>query len=154
MRTIERSVTIDAPIGRVWDVLTQSQYLNQWARAFMDPIRVDIDLRPGGEVWWRSDGNPPIRARIAELAEGRFLKVDYPPELNPQHPDMGDSFAETYGLAEDHGEVVLSITCGPVSSEGYAQMEQPWEQALDNIKRVAEDEDGLRAEAPRPEAAP
>jgi uncharacterized protein YndB with AHSA1/START domain len=41
---IEREITIDAPVDRVWDVITQAEHIGQW---FGD-AGAQIDLRPGG----------------------------------------------------------------------------------------------------------
>lgn len=48
--TIEREVAIDAPVDRVWALITEAEHLGTW---FGD-AGAQIDLRPGGalEVYW------------------------------------------------------------------------------------------------------
>ena len=48
--TIEREVAIEAPVDRVWSLITQAEHLGTW---FGD-AGAEIDLRPGGalEVRW------------------------------------------------------------------------------------------------------
>src|SRR5688572_2606278 len=41
---IEREISIDAPVDRVWDVITQAEHIGRW---FGD-AGAQIDLRPGG----------------------------------------------------------------------------------------------------------
>ena len=41
--TIERSITVESPIDRVWEALTAAEHLAQW---FGDSA--EVDLRPGG----------------------------------------------------------------------------------------------------------
>ncbi len=50
--TIEREVEIEAPVARVWSLITQAEHLGTW---FGD-AGAEIDLRPGGamEVRWES----------------------------------------------------------------------------------------------------
>ena len=47
---IEREVAIDAPVDRVWSLITQAEHLGAW----FGTDGADIDLRPGGalEVRW------------------------------------------------------------------------------------------------------
>ena len=48
--TIEREISIEAPVDRVWSLITEAEHLGTW---FGD-AGADIDLRPGGalEVRW------------------------------------------------------------------------------------------------------
>jgi uncharacterized protein YndB with AHSA1/START domain len=41
---IEREIVIDAPVERVWSVVTEAQHIGRW---FGD-VGAEIDLRPGG----------------------------------------------------------------------------------------------------------
>lgn len=52
---IEREVTIEAPIERVWALITESEHVGVW---FGD-AGADIDLRPGGaiEFRWKEHGD-------------------------------------------------------------------------------------------------
>jgi len=63
---IERTITIDSPIDRVWDALTVAEHLAAW---FGD--LAEIDLRPGGamKVGWTE-----YREEIACVVE----RVEYP----------------------------------------------------------------------------
>lgn len=53
--SIEREVTIEAPVERVWSLITEAEHLGAW---FGDD-GATIDLRPGGEIEfaWREHGN-------------------------------------------------------------------------------------------------
>ena len=42
--TIEREISIQAPIATVWQVITQPEYMSQWFGC-----QVEIDVRPGGK---------------------------------------------------------------------------------------------------------
>jgi uncharacterized protein YndB with AHSA1/START domain len=53
--SIEREVTIEAPVERVWSLITEAEHLGVW---FGD-AGATVDLRPGGEIEfvWREDGS-------------------------------------------------------------------------------------------------
>ncbi len=46
---IERETVIDAPVERVWELITDAEHVGRW---FGD-AGAAIDLRPGGEVVFR-----------------------------------------------------------------------------------------------------
>ena len=52
--TIEREITIDAPVERVWELITTAEHVGRW---FGD-AGAEIDLRPGGAltVRWEDHG--------------------------------------------------------------------------------------------------
>jgi uncharacterized protein YndB with AHSA1/START domain len=50
---IEREVAIQAPVDRVWSLITEAQHLGTW---FGD-AGADIDLRPGGALEVRWEGH-------------------------------------------------------------------------------------------------
>jgi uncharacterized protein YndB with AHSA1/START domain len=60
---VQREIVIDAPIERVWELITRAEHVKAWY-AF-DGAR--IDLRPGGEIehFWREHGR--YRGVIVEI---------------------------------------------------------------------------------------
>ena len=67
--SIDRDVLIEAPIERVWAVVTEARHLGVW---FGD-AGATIDLRPGGEITltWARAGL--TRARIERVEPPRYL---------------------------------------------------------------------------------
>jgi len=51
--SIEREISINAPIDRVWSLITEADHLGTW---FGD-AGADVDLRPGGALEVRWDGH-------------------------------------------------------------------------------------------------
>ena len=51
---IERDTVIDAPVERVWELITEPEHVGRW---FGD-AGAEIDLRPGGEmvIRWADHG--------------------------------------------------------------------------------------------------
>ena len=62
--TIEREISIEAPIERVWALITEAEHVGTW---FGDAGAV-IDLRPGGEftMTWTEHGTTRGRVEIVE----------------------------------------------------------------------------------------
>jgi len=88
---IEREISIDAPIDRVWDVVTKAEHVGRW---FGD-VTAEIELRPGGRFTctWAEHGTvhgvvervePPrafayrwARPVGAELEKGNSTLVEF-----------------------------------------------------------------------------
>lgn len=66
--TIEREIAIEAPVERVWSLITQAEHLGTW---FGD-AGADIDLRPGGALEVRWDGHTLIGTVDAVEPTSRF----------------------------------------------------------------------------------
>jgi len=65
--SIERETVIDAPVERVWELITEAEHLGRW---FGD-AGAEIDLRPGGTMTlsWIEHGT--VRARVEEVEPNR-----------------------------------------------------------------------------------
>jgi uncharacterized protein YndB with AHSA1/START domain len=136
MKTLEQSIDIDAPAEAVWMVISQARHAQVWGTAFMQDLKVEIDLSPGGDVIWQGKGMT-VRGRVTRIDEGRLFEAVFPPELNP---GMGNEMTETYAISERAQGSRLSISVGPVSEVIYNHMAGPWETALASIKAMAENE--------------
>jgi uncharacterized protein YndB with AHSA1/START domain len=86
MDSIEREVMIDAPVERVWELVTQAEHLGRW---FGD-AGAEVDLRPGGamELRWSEHGSS--RARIEAVEPPRSFAFRWAPFTDPGGTDPSD----------------------------------------------------------------
>ncbi len=64
---IERDILINAPMARVWALITQAEHLGTW---FGD-AGAEIDLREGGELELRWEKHGTTRGRIGAWTSPR-----------------------------------------------------------------------------------
>lgn len=100
---IERKITVQSPINRVWDAITVADQLARW---FGDSA--EVDLRPGGIIrfgWSEYD----------DTVEGRIEEVD-PPTTFSYRWDVGASedgqiwsTKVTFSLEEAEGTTTITV---------------------------------------------
>jgi uncharacterized protein YndB with AHSA1/START domain len=105
--SIERETTIEAPVERVWELLTQADHVGRW---FGD-AGAEIDLRPGGEMvmHWREYGS--TRARIETVEPHTRFAYRWAPYKDPggDEPVEGNSTLVEFTLAPDGGGTRLRV---------------------------------------------
>lgn len=76
--TIEREIAIQAPVDRVWSLITQAEHLGTW----FGEAGADIDLKPGGaiEVRWADHSLQGIVQTVepTHLFAFRWRQLDVP----------------------------------------------------------------------------
>lgn len=96
--TIEREVAIEAPVDRVWSLITEAEHLGTW---FGD-AGADIDLRPGGALEIRWNGQTLIGTVDAVEPTSRFAfrwhQLDTP--AGAELTDQNSTLVE-FSLKED-----------------------------------------------------
>ncbi len=100
--TIEREITIDAPLERVWELVTRPEHVGTW---FGD-AGAEIDLRPGGaiKVRWKDYGE----------IDGEVDRVE-PPTLFSWHwrqADAGSTLVEFTLSPTAEGTVLRVVESG------------------------------------------
>ena len=84
---IERETVIDAPVERVWSVLTEAEHISGW----FAERGAEIDLRPGGLLTMHWNEWPTTRARVEAVEPphrfayrwtAHFAAADEPAEGN------------------------------------------------------------------------
>ena len=96
--TIEREITIAAPLERVWDLITQPEHVGTW---FGD-AGAEIDLRPGGAVTLRWEEYGTIHGRIERLEPMTLFSYRWAPYKDPggSEPVDGNSTLIEFMLSE------------------------------------------------------
>ncbi|GIG71301.1 SRPBCC family protein [Phytomonospora endophytica] len=138
---ITREIHVDAPVERVWAVLTTAEHISGW---FGDSA--SVDLRPGGAMalGWAAYGD--FRAVITKVEAPRAFAFRWAAEPDVE-PGQGNSTLVDFTLTADGGGTRLTVAetgFGLLSRPAAAQAEHAqentkgWEQELAELKAYAE----------------
>jgi len=104
--SIERETTIEAPVERVWELLTQAEHVGRW---FGD-AGAEVD-REGGEMvmHWREHGS--TRGRIEAVEPQRRFAYRWAPYKDPggAEPVEGNSTLVEFTLTAEGGGTRLRV---------------------------------------------
>ena len=135
---VEREVLIDAPIERVWEVLTDPRHFTEWYASG----GAEIDLRPGGRMVMRWDEHGEFLAVVERVEPPRVFAYRFA-RVPDASPTPGNSTLATFTLAEEAGATrVRVVETGfeelAISDEeraAYAEIErQGWMAGLDALR--------------------
>jgi uncharacterized protein YndB with AHSA1/START domain len=108
---IERDVVIEAPVDRVWSLITEAEHLGTW---FGDD-GADVDLREGGEIELRWEEQGSARCRIERIDEPNAFSFRWAPFKDPGgvEPSAGNSTLVEFTLvAEGDGTRLRVVESG------------------------------------------
>jgi uncharacterized protein YndB with AHSA1/START domain len=71
---IEREVVIDAPVERVWALITEAEHLGRW----FSEAGAEIDLRPGGALTLSWEQHGTAQARVERVETKRLFAFRWP----------------------------------------------------------------------------
>ena len=111
MNTIEREVLIEAPVERVWDLVTEAEHLGRW---FAD-AGAEVDLRPGGAMALHWSEHGTAKGRIEAVEPTRLFAFRWAPFKDPGgvDPTDGNSTRVEFTLsAEDDGTRLRVVESG------------------------------------------
>ena len=127
---IEREVMIDAPVSRVWRLLTEAEHLGAW---FGD-AGADIDLRPGGAVELRWEEHGTAKAVIERIEPETLFSMRW--ALGDQRgaePTESNSTLIEFTLAPDGEATKLRVV-----ESGFESLDLPFEQRVREFERNEE----------------
>jgi hypothetical protein len=143
-RTISKSIEIDAPGKKVWEVLLNPDYANIWTSEFSEGSRVEGDFSVGGTVFYKDKDGNGLKGRVADKKPNELLRVVIEGVLNmgiedPENAEFGKwkGCADAYMLSERDGVTVLSIE-SDVPEEYFEPFEPLWDKSLRKIKQLSE----------------
>jgi uncharacterized protein YndB with AHSA1/START domain len=96
---IERDILINAPVARVWALITEAEHLGTW---FGD-AGAEIDLREGGELELRWEKHGTSRGRIERVDEPTEFAFRWAPFKDPGggEPVDGNSTLVEFTLVQE-----------------------------------------------------
>lgn len=138
---IEREIQIDAPLERVWTVLTEPKHVASWfgTAAVIDP-------RPGGDVRFTFEGHGEVQAKVERIEPKTFFSYRwaYSPDIAPT---PGHSTLVEFTLQPDGAGTRLTVVETGFDSLAVPTEEQTkrfedntsgWSSELDELRRYAE----------------
>src|SRR5688500_16946386 len=83
---IERETVIDAPVERVWELITDAEHVGRW---FAD-AGAEIELRPGGAMVLRWAEHGTSRGRVVDVEPRSRFSYRWAPFKDPGGDEPAD----------------------------------------------------------------
>ena len=122
---IERETVINAPVERVWELITEPEHVGRW---FGD-AGAEIDLRPGGEMVIRWAEHGTSHARVVAVEPQTRFSYRWAPFKEPggDEPVDGNSTLVEFTLAPDGDATRLRVV-----ESGFASLATSEDQRAKN----------------------
>jgi uncharacterized protein YndB with AHSA1/START domain len=142
---IERDIVIDAPVERVWTLITEAEHLG---RLFGD-AGAEIDLRPGGAMVLRWSDFETSHGRVVAVEPHRRFSYRWAPFKDPggDEPVEGNSTLVEFTLQpEGDGTRLRVVESGFAAlavseeqrAENHASNTGGWLSELDELREYAQ----------------
>ena len=138
--SIVRETVVAAPVQRVWEVLTQAEYVGRWFGA----DKAELDLRPGGSfvMTWAEHGVGLARVeRVEEPAPSSPGLFSFRWAVEPGlEPKPGEETLVEFTLAEKGDGTLLRVVESGFSKLHRPAEKQEWhrERNVDGWRQVLE----------------
>lgn len=143
MKTIQKTITIDAPKEKVWNVLLEDAYNRIWMGEFMEGSHAQTDWIAGHKVRFLDAKNNGIVGKIAAKQPYDLVKIVYDGEVKNGQDDFESDGAkamkgarENYYLSEKDGVTTLSVESDMAESY-FDKMSVAWDKALGKISELS-----------------
>ncbi|CAN5581140.1 hypothetical protein BH23BAC1_BH23BAC1_46440 [soil metagenome] len=137
--TIKKSIEINAPADKVWEILVNHDYIRKWASAFGEGTFVEADRTPGSEVLWKDNsGEAGAKGRVEKNKYASLLKVGYYDDVNADASTPTGEYTETYDLNSQNGKTIISIEAGLLPLKHVYIHLKLWDNAVIKMKELAE----------------
>jgi uncharacterized protein YndB with AHSA1/START domain len=132
---VEKSIKINAPASKVWEVLTDPALSKQWIEQFWPGFGVlESDWKTGSTMHWKTaDGKIDMEGKIIAIEPKKMIRYSF---TMPQD-------IVTLILDEQNRHTILSVTHGdfaekPDGEKCYLSADAGWDMNLQKIKELAE----------------
>ena len=152
MERNEFKILINAPQSRVWEILWGNITYPAWTSAFMEGSRVEPEKASEADVWRKGNKirflGPGDEGMISEVADNRsheFMSFRHlgvvskgVADLNSEQSKQWAGSMENYSLRNVGGQTELTVAMD-INEDYLKYFQQAWPQALEKIKKLAEE---------------
>lgn len=134
---------IDATPLKVWTILTDNQWIEQWLG-----VQMITDWQTGSPIAFTfvyKDKEVKDKGTLLHFEPGIKLSYNYWSVFSATE-DSPENYSEiTFTITPDEKGLLLHLTQTNFASQMmFAHAEKNWAETLDTIKKLAEDEEGYR----------
>ena len=142
---VDNSIEINAPVSKVWQVLTAPEYTAEWAPDFNggSPFHLESAWQTGSSVVWKDqDGKTVVEGNVTALEPGKLLRFTVF-DVRSDRPPVTEEDGITYRFDEDEMKTTLHVRQGDFSAmpegEKFRDMSaEIWGHVMPKIKALAE----------------
>jgi uncharacterized protein YndB with AHSA1/START domain len=142
---VDKSIEINTPASKVWNVLTNPGYTAEWASEFSggSPFQIESDWKLNSPVSWKGpDVKVIVEGTVTGLELGRFLRFTVF-DVRSERPPVTQEDGITYQLSEEDSQTTLNVLQGDFSAmpngEKYRDMStEIWDRVLRKVKELTE----------------
>jgi uncharacterized protein YndB with AHSA1/START domain len=145
MKTLQYSITINAPREKVWDTMLGADTYGKWTGVSWPGSRYEGDWKEGSQIRFVGPDGGGTVARITSVEPYKLVDAEHIAVIGEDgREDLDSDVAKTWvGTTErytfnDKGgstELVVDISTYP---EWEAMFEEGWPDALEALKRLSE----------------
>lgn len=148
---VDKTLAIEAPILKVWEVLTDPAFTVQWSKEFAGngpAIHVESGWKLGDKVVWRNSGRKVVaEGKVTAVRAPELLCFNVSDVANNEKFGVGGHDGVTFELTTHggSGKTILHLAHGNFArmAEGrklYRESTDIWERVLPIIKELSENE--------------
>lgn len=144
MKTIKKSIEINAPKEKVWDVLLNDKYTRIWYAEFQEGAHAETDWKTGSKAVFSDGSGNGMIGHIAENKPHELISIEYDGFLQDGREDYNSDAAravkgthEIYRLSGHDGHTHLDIALD-MDDSYFEKMSVAWDKALEKIEQLAE----------------
>lgn len=135
-------IQVHASQGHVWKVLLSPE---KWGEAFGEGTLVDVVWEEGASIIWKdAEGHVGASGRVEIIQPTCLLQLRYYDDVMPAvDASLGDYYEKFTIIRTSENFSRLEVEVGGVGEENAAFHRKLWMQAVEQIKKLAEDADFL-----------
>lgn len=144
MKTIKKSIAIEAPKAKVWDTLLNDQFTRIWYAEFSEGSNAQTDWQVGSKAIFTDNSQCGMVTKVITNQPNEVLSLEYQgviangkEEYESEDAKQMKGGRETYRLSDTDGATQLSIE-SDMGEKYFDSMSEAWERALQKLKSLAE----------------
>ncbi|NMH28168.1 SRPBCC family protein [Flavobacterium silvaticum] len=139
--SLKFSTTIDihATADVVWDTITNPELVKKY---FFN-TEIETSWQPGSPIFWRGEWDGKAyeeKGEILDIDPGNSISMSYLSSMLEDNPENYSVLNYSIETTDDEFSKLTLEQVGFVNEEALGHSKQNWEQVLDGLRKVAEEE--------------